>query len=340
MSLKKTLRLIIRILIITPCFLLINKKNKVHAVPIGPTEYFINIENKDPIQKNLKIYTRPTQEPGTVVYIRPVGMKKVGEKNERHFYIPDIYDMTEPANWIYIPENQREIELIPGKTSIIEWELKPNKYMGCGTNIAAIMISDKPLFEQENTNQINLNKQIAIQIHANVLNKINTEDCPENKVDLELKEFTVKNPNNKLLTLKKIEFTTRIENKGNLLANTPQGFITVTGVGDKLTIPFNTTADGDGLNIYPNTTQNFNNKWIDNQYPEKKGFFQKLIYEISNLRIGKYEAKLGVTKNAQPHIIATRTFWIIPWRVIIATVGLIVILYLPIIITTKLKKKK
>lgn len=290
----------------------------VYAIPITPDKYFFDISQDTVIEDRLLIMGRDNIEDREILYITPVGMRKYGEEHERDFYLPNPDDPSEPANWIKVSNSK--ISISAGEEVYIDWVLIPTKYAGCGTNLAAIMVSDYPITE-ESPEDIFLHKNVVSQIHLNIL-QTDEGICDENVVDLELLEFRV-DTQFSIFNYDQVPFITRIENHGNLISRNPQGYIDISGLGDKITLEFNP----DNLDIYPGTVRRFSDIWIDPDYPRNGSLLDQFLYEISHLRFGRYEARLGITKNVDPPIIETVYFWVLPWKVIIVILSIVILLF-------------
>ena len=286
------------------------------AIPISPDKYYFDIASDTFIEDTLLIMGRQELEGPTTLYITPVGMRKIGEENEREFYLPAEDDPAEPANWITV--ETPVIEINPGQEVYVDWTLEATAYAGCGTNLAALMVSDVPLVGEPDE-PVLVRKEVISQIHLDIV-ETDRGICASNKVDLSLDEFKV-DKRIPVFWYDEVPFITRISNQGNLISRAPRGYIEISGLGDKITIIFNE----DKLDIYPGTTRKFTNMWIDESYPREGTFFEQLLYELGHLRAGRYEAQLGVTKNANPVIIDTAYFWIIPWKVLLVLLAMLLL---------------
>lgn len=323
MKVKKNIALVLVALLM----LLVSGADKAYALPIGPDKYYIEAAPGEILDQELFLYGKNDLDSPQKLYISTVGMKKIGEEHEREIYHPAAENENEPANWIDL--KIKETTVNPGETITIPWSITP-KDVGCGTNYAGILISNKPANEEKEGTQLDLQKEIISQVHINIPGKEN-EECFEG---LNTEDFYV-NKKIKIFNYDDIPFVTRIQNEGNILANGPKGFIEIHGLGDKITIPFNP----DTLDIYPETTRKFENMWIDADYPHSGSFFEKLGFELTHLRFGRYEARLGISKNVESPIIASDHFWIIPWRIIVLILLLILTGYTISKVTSKTKNK-
>lgn len=302
------------------------------AIPMSPDKYFIDAATGQTFEYELTLMGNQDTEESVDLYIFPVGMIKSGLENDRTFYIPDPNDMSEPANWISLPTSM--VSIPKGEDIKLTWTLNVSEAADCGTNLAGIMTSR---FNPENldSNDIGIKTNVVSQVHVNVLNRQDSI-CPENGVKLSLSEFKV-DKKFKLFEYDNIPFYTLVANQGNLISREPQGYIEIIGFGEKVSIPFNEEM----LDIYPNTSRVFSNVWLDTQYPREVNnvgdFFKQVIYQLSHLRIGKYTARLGITKNAEPQIVSEVSLWIIPWKLILM---LVIIVVAPITINNILHRMR
>ncbi|MBD3363124.1 hypothetical protein GF362_05370 [Candidatus Dojkabacteria bacterium] len=307
---KRSTRYIITIftICIFYLFLLITKT---YALPIGPDKYYIDGILGETVEKELTIYGKQDLDQEQKLYISAVGMEKIGEEHERTFYYPDPNDMSEPANWITI--NKTEGIIRPGDTIVVPWRITIPESVGeCGTSLAAIMVSNKPTEDQQKTSKIDVAKEIISQIHINLPSQ-EGENCEE---ILSVFDFYVNKKSIlgfKIFNYDNVPFVTKLENNGKKLVKAPKGYIEIFGIGDRESVPFNDAE----LDVYPESTRKFENTWLDEEYPHDGNFFNKLGYELTHLKIGRYKARLGITKNVETQIIAHDTFWIIPWRIVL-----------------------
>ncbi len=291
---------------------------KVSAATISPDKYYLDASVTSTTNHELKVYGDPRLVGSEHLYIYPFGMKKIGEENDREFYLPSVDELSEPANWIDV--KIKEIDIKSGDIIKIPWSLTPSNLATCGTNIAAILVSSTPQSEALNQSAVGIHNHVVAQIHIDI-NKTEKSYCEDSKVNLDLLDFYI-DSNFHIFNYDNIPFITRIKNNGDIIAQKPKGFIEIFGFGPKITIPFN----DEDLDIYPNSIRKFKNTWIDKDYPANGTFFEQLIYEIAHFRFGQYEAKLGITKNVNTAIVDTETFWIIPWKIVLI-VGIILFIF-------------
>lgn len=287
-----------------------------NAVPLGPDKYFFDLKEGEERTEELKIYGKENLSDSQKVYIYVLGMRKTGEENDREFYTVDKNDKAEVANWIDL--GFAEAKLNAGETVILPWKIKKSGSAKCGTNLAAIVVATSPESNTVEGAKVSIKNEVVSQVHVNI-DQVNGQPC-ENKAKLNLLDFRVKNKKS-LFFMPNVPLETRIKNDGDIIGRSPRGFIEIKGYGEKSNIPFNE----EGLDIYSGTTRKFDNVWADENYPKNGNFFKKAFYELTHLRIGKYTATLGVSKNANPQIIASTSFWVIPWRLLLILLVLLLI---------------
>lgn len=310
--------------------------SKIDAAIISPDKYYVDLQPGESKSFELKVLGDARQPDDQILYVYTMTMVKTGEEDDREFNIPNLNDEAEPANWIKLQNSQ--ILLSAGDIVSIPFTINVNSIARCGTNLAAIFVSSSPRDTSKVNNNdaqeslVGIKNSIVSQVHINV-NEPNSKYCGEVKSRLNLLEFKI-DTQFPVFNYDNIPFVTRISNEGNLLSQSPKGFIEIFGTGSKITIPFNQ----EDLDIYPGTTRKFTNSWVDPNYPVNGNFVEQLIYELTHFRFGQYEARLGVTFNVSPKIVSSIYLWIIPWRIV--TVVLIFILIFTIFIVRDRRKSK
>jgi hypothetical protein len=262
------------------------------------------------------------------LFLYVLGMRKVGEENDREFYKPNPADPTEPANWITLEITEADIG--PGEDVILNWSISPSEQAKCGTNMAAIVVSPSVIDDTVATDEAiaSMKEEVVSQVHVDVSKLATIDNCPKVGSALDVIDFKVEKyiP---LFNYDNVKLLTRLENSGNLIAQSPKGYITIKGFNvdrEDGTIDFNE----ENLDVYPNTVRRFNDLWVDPDYPSDGNILSQFVYEMTHLRIGKYTAELGIIKNVDPDIIVTTSFWVFPWKlaVLLAVIILIIIAYI------------
>lgn len=311
--------------------------NFIKAAIISPDKYYIDIKPGETKEFELKVLADARQPDPVTLYIYSMSMTKTGEEDDRDFINPNLNDEAEAANWINLGLTQVTIEA--GDIVSVPFNVKVSQIAKCGTNLAAIFVSSSPRdlsnsnSIDSNTSQVGIKNSIVSQLHINV-DEPSNEYCDEVKTKLDLIEFS---PSSVLpiYNYDNISFVTRISNEGNLLSQSPKGYIELFGTGTKITIPFN----DEELDIYPGTTRKFTNTWVDPAYPVNGSFIEQFIYEVSHFRFGQYEARLGVTFNVSPKIVSSVYVWIIPWK-IVTVVAIVLAIVILVIIRDRNKSRE
>jgi hypothetical protein len=303
--------------VISLSFIFVGLNTEVNAVSVSPPTYYLDLENGQSKTESLKIFGDVSDPADTTLYIAPFVMVKEGQRSDRQFLEPNPDNNNEVANWIEL--SQTTVEVGPNTEVEIPWTITSQGTAECGTNLAAIIVSQEPFDSDEETPRVDIGGRVAAQVHVDVESK-EGDSCDDNTVDLNAESFNVESI---FYNYDGTEFTTVLRNDGNLISRAPKGFITVKGLGEDIQVPFNE----ENVDVYPNSSRIFEEKWIDSEYPSEGSIVEQIAYEITNLRIGRYTAQLGVTNNVDSQIIAEDSFWIIPWRLI-----LLILLFLSIVI--------
>jgi hypothetical protein len=306
---KYSKRLFISLFISSTFF--ISCSQVVNAIPLSPDKYYVDINNRAPVNQTLTVYAREEYVNVREVFIYVIGMRKVGELHDREFYTPDANNREDVANWIKLDVTRAA--LVPGQELKIPWTVTvpAGVNVACGTGTAAIVVSPTQIEFSTGGTNVALNQQTVSQVHVNI-NQTNGVPCANRSSQLNVVEFRV----NQLLPIfdrSDVPFLTRIENSGNYISRIPKGYIDIFGFGGKATIHFNS----ENLDIYPQSIRKFDDRWEDTSFPKNEGFFAQLFWEIRNFRIGQYEARLGITRNVDKDIVASTYFWVIPWRTLL-----------------------
>lgn len=314
--------LILSFLVFSTTFL-----NQVKAVAISPDMTYINVNSTQAISNKLTIFGKTTYLNSFTAYLYPIGIRKVGEANQFEFYIPSPDKPGDAANWIKLEKNQ--VQIVPGQDFEINWhsEIKSGA-VPCGTSFAGILVSDTPIQEYYNDqtakeSKVDIRSRIVSQVYFNVNSGKDfaclgaSEFTNGNLTILKMLDFY---PEDGLCLLgtciydhQNVKFTTRVQNLNSFIVKDPQGFIEISGLGGRANTPFNR----ENLDFFPNSTRKISDYWVDENYPEQGDFFTQLSYQLSHLRIGHYQADLGITKNVTTQLTASTGFWILPWRLIL-----------------------
>jgi hypothetical protein len=165
-----------------------------------------------------------------------------------------------------------------------------------------------------------------------VFNLINV-DRKDAKRELTIEKFTADKSRYEFLPA---GFTLTIKNSGNVI-DQPQGNVFIQRSFDSskpiATLPVNRAAGY----ILPDTSRTFTNDW-KNGFPSyaptqengKTTYNLKWDWKhVGDLRFGKYVAKAVVVYNDGQRdvpLVASTTFWVIPWRIIFVTLVILLIL--------------
>ena len=294
--------------------ILISFQKEAYSIPITPFEYFENVRPGDTLEGEIIVYGKTEYEESFLVYPEPVEVVFTDEDGSRDFYPIDKDDCRSGmACWIEIEES--ELTINPGEDTTLHYRINVPDNVTCGTKYAAIAISNEPPQEYIEGAVLRSKSIMVSQLHMNL--NIPEENCVYDSAGkLLLNSFYVtKNP--PIYGYENVNMVTRLHNQGDFIVRSPRGYIEIEGFNFKETLDFNELD----YNVYPNSYRIFENSYVFKDYPEDGNFKDKLVYELLNLRFGKYTARLGITKNVSPAITSEVSFWIFPFRIILVIIS-------------------
>lgn len=132
-----------------------------------------------------------------------------------------------------------------------------------------------------------------------------------------------------------VQFETVFQNGGNVHV-IPRGNIEIFQGGKIANIALNSNQ----LRVFPDKTRLFQNVWSEEGIEEMTdkiqiqeaydslpdSFFEHVLYEIQNFRIGQYTAKLQGFAGKQ-QFGGEVTFWIIPWHLLLTILVIVLVIY-------------
>ncbi|HCM68241.1 MAG TPA: hypothetical protein DIS62_04575 [Candidatus Kerfeldbacteria bacterium] len=227
------------------------------------------------------------------------------------------------STWITVEEGP--IVLQPGGRYEVPVSILPPANADPGGHYAAIFFSTTPPTE----GQVRISSKVGTLILATVQGDISESGL--------IQELATRG-GSKLHTRLPITFVTRFKNTGNVHLK-PAGTITVKNLFGKTTatLDFNT---GKGATL-PTTTRLYETLWEHTAVNATEGsfwtqFWQEYANERNNLAFGRYTAEQRLTAGATNQVqgLATVSFWVLPWRVVLvwSLVGIIILFVLILLI--------
>jgi hypothetical protein len=214
----------------------------------------------------------------------------------------------------------------PNVWKTIDLTINPPQSAAFGYYYAVVFTREDP----QNQSQItNLNGAIAIPVLLDV-------NAPGEVRKADITQFTSDKKSYEFLPA---TFTVELLNKGNTHV-APRGNVFITKGGKSVGMIEINQAKG---NILPNSRRQFTAEWADGSpvYKLKEAdgkvvlengkqtrFLSWSNFDPSNIRFGKYHAKVALVYNDGTSDIATEAeldFWVIPWRIL--GIGLLIFLF-------------
>lgn len=238
---------------------------------------------------------------------------------------PEFIEETNPedlASWIKIERGPFTLE--PGGRVEIPVEINVPANADPGGHFAGILFStEKPVATGESG--------VAISTKIGTLVLVRVEG--EVRESAAIASFTTGSGKTGFHRLP-IDFSVRIQNSGNVHVR-PNGSITIRNMlgGTTTILPVNTTQGA----VLPASVRKFEAVWEKSSLTGKSNFFKEFAYEWQNFALGPYTASLTMTYGLDNSRTLTSTvrFFVFPWRVLLMTVILLVLIIWLIVMSVK-----
>ena len=312
------------------------------AIIVSPPILDVNLKRGDFIEGKFSVFFKEEDPETFYLYIKQ--SKYEGEKPTLDLIDPDPEENT-LANWTKLDKSQIFKPAVIGAVNgdnVVEvgYQIQVPIDAPAGSHYAGILVTQAPPDVDGNGAQIAIGGEVVYQL------LINLNDEKVN--DTSLAFFRTKN-NQKLFAHLPVRFETGFENRGNVHV-IPAANIEIFQSNKKIdNIELNP-----GLNrVFPGKTKTYENLWSEENIEEikdsleviaaeeklPKTFFENVLYEIKNFRIGQYKAEIQGFAGTNPPYKDSVTFWVIPYHLLIVIIVPILILILLFIIKRVLSKK-
>ena len=288
------------------------------GIKISPVKIEEMVEPGEIFKSQIKITNEANEKRTFYVYLRD--FKSEGESGMAKLVIPGTEEGYYLASWIDV--DREGIELEPRQERAVPFTVNVPGNIGPGGYFGAIILGTEPPRIRQQNEEKGAGMAIAQQTASLLLLRVKG-DVLENA---HIREFNT--GKDFYGTPFSVDFLIRIENAGNVHIK-PHGAISIKNMfGKEVRI---LKINEKGGNILPHSIRRFSeNIW------EGTGAF------------GKYTATLGVTygvsadKGGQgkSSLVAIKTFWIIPWRIIIPAFLILLFISGIFVLLVKLYKNK
>jgi hypothetical protein len=263
------------------------------ALTISPPTMEFVAKRGEAITDVLKLYNETQKE--LLLTAEVMDFKPLSEKGAPNFLPPaEKNDLSKISNWINVGE--KTVNLKPGEKKNILFTINIPENAEPGGHFAGILW----------TTPSNNKKSVGISSKTGTLILVNIAGMAEEKA--RITEFST---NKKLYNHLPVNFSLRFENLGNVYLK-PLGEIKIKNIwgGEVASLDINPGLN----NALPKSIRQFDVSWLKNNALDDS---PELIKEKNNFAIGRYSATvtLNYGENNQP-LIAEKSFWVFPWRVI------------------------
>jgi hypothetical protein len=260
-------------------------------------------------------------EPGAEL-VRSVSISNLSEVEQTFFPISrDIVGMGDDLRPIYAEDqedtegvflsswitfDQKSVTVRPGMTANVRFTIKVPKNASPGSHIAGVFLTYQPEIERQN----------ATGVGYDIGSIINLQIAGEVDVRAMVREFS---SSKVVYGEPKVQFTTRIENIGNVFVR-PRGLIEIKGPLGRKIDPV--LVNENGVGIIPKNTRTFQTNW------NPDGF-----------HIGRYAATISLTygeAGAQQTLYRSVDFWILPLGTLLPFFGALLAFVLVIYVVLRI----
>ncbi|MFA5936099.1 MAG: hypothetical protein WC787_04600 [Patescibacteria group bacterium] len=276
-----------------------------HAFTVSPVLVDLDVSSGTSHQGVMTITNTDDQTRTYTVSTRKFVAK--GEDGQQDF-LPEE-DQSGLASWI-VPE-RRTVILEPGQTLPFSYSVVVPNGAEPGGHYAALFFSDR---SEAIEASVGASAKIGVLFLVNV---------PGNSVEAANVE-AFRSTSDRIDHLP-ARFELRVRNLGSAHVRLTGSVVIRNMLGATVArIP----ANPSGAAILPNSIRRLEPVWTKLFETKKEGFIAGLQNEWRNFGIGKYTANLeAIHGNAARPLTATTTFWVIPWRIPLAAVGIIFVLF-------------
>ena len=253
------------------------------------------------------------QENALILYPSVEGFTDSGDETGNPTFIPIDRDVNDLPNWVLF--NAEKYTIAPGEFLEVPIVIDIPINAEPGGHYATVFFGSVPSGKERGNVQLGsrIGTLVIIDVRGEVYESV------------DLLSFHTKEEQ-KMFNHLPVVFETRLENKGNVHIK-PKGSIKFKNLFGMLSeeIDFN-SQDG---NILPNTIRKYQDVWIkDETSLENDGFWGRTKTEWNNFALGYYKAVLSVDLGRDtPNIVEMKYgFWVFPWRVLLISIILIIVL--------------
>ncbi|MDQ3007969.1 MAG: hypothetical protein M3Q81_00035 [bacterium] len=290
---------------------------------VSPITIVLETEPGVPVTSTIKVRNNGSENEYIQASLSKFQADPSGEK-------PQILDFTaeeEYSKWITFKEPSFVIR--PGEWKTIEFTFAPPK--AAALNYFYVLVFERQLNANAQDGESVLSGAPGILVLANVLS-------PNSKRELQLESFSVPWL---FIEFLPVEFVMKVKNTGNTFL-APVGNIFIDGNGKKDVAVL--SANPNSSNILPQTEREYRSSWTDgfplysideeNGEPlrddngELKYSLKWDFSQVDKFRIGRYTANLLLVYDDGQRDVpleSSVSFWVIPWRVLAASIVLLIL---------------
>jgi len=288
------------------------------GIKISPTKIEDLVEPGETLTKRLKVTNLANKTKTLYAFLKDF---KAGDESGRPVLIPPgSEEGPYLANWVDIPT--KGFEFAPNEEKVIPFSIQVPENAGPGGHYGGVYFGTEPPRLRVQGKDKGAGMAISQQAGSLILLHVKGDVQEEARV----REFTT--DKNFYGTPFDVQFTVRVENRGNVHVK-PFGAVDITNMFGKEVASI--MVNERGGNVLPGSIR----KFTRTNWEGDSGF-------------GRYKAVLGLTYGVpadqggqgKKSLYAEKTFWIIPWRIVIPTLLGLMFITAVFILSIKLYKNR
>jgi len=276
------------------------------AITVSPPIIELDAAKGDVVNQSIKV--RNEGAAAVTYYLSAERFVAGGEAGQPSFTGEDV----DLATWIKFPF--QSISVPAGATVEVPFSIVVPNYAGPGGHYAAIFLSTAPPEAANTGSQVSIASRIGTLVLVRIAGEI--------KESAQVAEFSTTMKTFKSLP---VDFTVRVKNDGNVYLK-PMGTIVIKNMWGS--VAGKVAVNETGGNVLQDQIRKFDAVWVKN--PNAVGatsFWGKYRQEKENYAFGSYTADLTLAYGtAGKTLMASTSFMVIPWTVIIVNLAIIIII--------------
>jgi hypothetical protein len=302
----------------------------VRAIIISPAIIDLNLDRGQEFEGNFSVFFTADDPAKFYLYVKKLEFE---DPSNNQITIDQEEEDPTLANWITLEKDFVDKPAVMGvvnEDSIVKvnYKVKIPEDAPPGAHFAQIIVSQSDIDPTTGGSRVQLGAEVGYQILVNLKG--------DRDYNTDLVDFKIKN-NQFIFPHIPAIFETSFKNNGNVYV-IPNANIEIMQFGNKIeTITMNPKQS----RVFPGNSRTFENIWSEENIEEisdplvqkaeldkiPTSFFDEVMYEIRNFRIGFYTAEIQGFAGAQAPYKASVNFFVLPYHLLSIILGVLILVF-------------